>query len=62
MPSTVRSKKQHEQDDLTLAKQVKPHLRKFVIDEQTKRADAKVTSTEAGVTKLAKRMSPTSRT
>src|SRR6185312_9076528 len=53
MPNITRSKKQQEQDDLKLAKKLKPRLRKFVIDEQTKRAKTNVTAEQDKLAKLA---------
>jgi hypothetical protein len=53
MPNITRSKKQQEQDDLILAKKLKPHLRKYVINEQTKRAEANVTAEREKIAKLA---------
>ena len=49
----VRSKKQIEQDELKQNIKLKPKLRKFLVDEQKKHAQAVVDRNEAEVTKLA---------
>jgi hypothetical protein len=49
----MRSKKEQERDDLHLAQKIKPKLRKFLIDEQTKAADKRVKANEEEVKKLA---------